>query len=144
MAGLDATIDVRGQDEVVAMLTDVADRLRHPDHVNPALADVFRERVAERFASDGDGDWDPLAPETVKRKARRGQDPRILRATGALQHAMEGGQATASETQIEFRPSTTLDRYAYVLTQKRPVWADSETRLLERTTDVLAEFLEGA
>jgi phage gpG-like protein len=44
---------------------------------------IEREQFNTQGAS-GSGGWAPLKPATVAQKARRGHDPRILRATGAL------------------------------------------------------------
>ena len=55
--------------------------------LRPALKDVAESLIKNeqrRFRTQGGGDWAPLAPATRKSKAARGEDPRILHATGRL------------------------------------------------------------
>lgn len=49
-----------------------------------------------KFASAG---WAPLAPSTVRAKARRGLDPRILHATGDLAASLAGGPGSIEISQ---------------------------------------------
>lgn len=49
---------------------------------------------ARQFQTKGDflgTPWAPLAPSTLERKAREGQSPEVLNATGALAEALGGG-----------------------------------------------------
>lgn len=51
------------------------------------IADLLMDQTRMQFDSEGghaSGGWAALAPATVRLKARRNLDPRILRATGAL------------------------------------------------------------
>jgi hypothetical protein len=62
---------------------------------SPALREIRKSfYAAERsqFATQGQGDWRPDIPATLRRKARRGQDPRTMRASGALYRALALGQ----------------------------------------------------
>jgi hypothetical protein len=60
----------------------------------PALREIRKSfRAAERqtFAAEGPG-WQPDTPKTLARKAKRGQDPRTMRASGDLYRALGLGQ----------------------------------------------------
>lgn len=62
---------------------------------SPALREIRKSfYAAERsqFATEGQGDWRPDTPRTLARKAKRGQDPRVMRASGALYRALALGQ----------------------------------------------------
>jgi phage gpG-like protein len=56
------------------------------------LSDSTRQNFESRGVSGGSR-WQDLAPATSARKARLGQDPRILRATGRLFASLVGGEA---------------------------------------------------
>lgn len=52
--------------------------------------DTIRNVEKKQFSTEGaaySGGWAPLAPSTVRYKARRGLDPRILHATGRLRRS---------------------------------------------------------
>lgn len=54
----------------------------------------LRKLEGKQFATQGafaSGGWAPLAPSTVRAKARVGLDPRILHATGRLAKSLTGG-----------------------------------------------------
>jgi phage gpG-like protein len=57
------------------------------------LSEATRENFDTRGVSGGSR-WQDLAPATVARKARRGLDPRILRATGRLYASLVGGEGS--------------------------------------------------
>jgi hypothetical protein len=60
------------------------------------VAGILSESTKENFDSrgvSGGSRWQDLKPATVARKARLGQDPRILRATGRLYASLVGGDA---------------------------------------------------
>lgn len=61
----------------------------------PVLKQIRKSFYAgerSQFASLGHGDWAPDTARTLRRKARRGEDPRVMRATGALYTAMALGK----------------------------------------------------
>ena len=82
----------------------MSSRLRHLGDRAGATGEFFR-RVArllldqhrERFLRSP---WLPLDPDTVRRKARQGQDPRILRVTGTLERALTVWGAPGQKLQI--------------------------------------------
>jgi hypothetical protein len=69
----------------------------------PALREIRKSfYAAERsqFATQGQGDWRPDTPKTLARKAKRGQDPRTMRASGALYRALGLGQGPGAVDQM--------------------------------------------
>jgi hypothetical protein len=68
----------------------------------PALREIRKSfRAAERqtFARRGRG-WQPDTPKTLARKAKRGQDPRTMRASGELYRALGLGQGPGAIDQM--------------------------------------------
>lgn len=77
--------------------------------MTPAFHDIHRQFLStERgiFASRGGGKWAPLTPAYARRKARRGLDPRVERATGVLAAALTTGQGPGAVTEISARAAT--------------------------------------
>jgi hypothetical protein len=69
---------------------------------SPALRQIRKSfYAAERqtFAAEGPG-WQPDTPKTLARKAKRGQDPRTMRASGALYKALGLGQGPGAIDQM--------------------------------------------
>lgn len=55
------------------------------------VADLFMRETARQFETEGayaSGGWAPLKQATLHRKELRGEDPRILHATGALRASL--------------------------------------------------------
>jgi phage gpG-like protein len=68
-----------------------ADNLAAPVAALEVVAVRLREAAEKQFDSEGSyasGGWAPLAAGTVAEKARKGLDPRILHATGALEQSL--------------------------------------------------------
>lgn len=85
------TIDVVGDVQVARRLTRFAGRARDASPAFETIAEFILGENERQFATQGthaSGGWKPLQPETLRRKLRKGLDPRILHATLALEHAM--------------------------------------------------------
>lgn len=54
----------------------------------PTIFKLMQADTEDRFDHDGKGLWKPLAEITKETKARKNQDPRIMRATGALERSL--------------------------------------------------------
>jgi hypothetical protein len=52
----------------------------------------FYAAETQKFTSLGGGYWAPDTAATLRRKARHGQDPRVMRSSGELYRAMTRGQ----------------------------------------------------
>ena len=133
---------VRGADELAAKTGRIADRLERPAGAERQLTPLFQQRIAQRFGSGGDGEWAPLSGETVETKARKGLDPGILRATGALEAALAGGHAEASGDQIRYAPASALF-YGSIVAARRPILSSSEGELGGQIADALAAHVMG-
>jgi phage gpG-like protein len=69
-------------------LLDVVDRGQDATPAFERIADDFMGYEKLRFDTDGYGTWAPLQPSTIAEKARKGLDPRVLRATGELHRSL--------------------------------------------------------
>lgn len=137
-----ATITTRGFDELAATLGGMADRIERPAGVDRTVTGIMRARLAQRFAREGEGDWAPLAASTLAAKRRRGEDSRILRATGRMLRELLAGDAVATAGEIKFTPSTT-GGYAPVVTATRQLLSGNEQTLAGRIADVLGAHVMG-
>lgn len=120
------TFSVRGGEEVEAMLEDVAKRAKDARPATRKVRDLMMASNRKQFATGGSHlgtPWPANAPETAKRKARKGQAPRPNRATGALQASLSGGKGKRSgATKTGARAGTSLfyGRFAQAGTTKAP------------------------
>jgi hypothetical protein len=60
----------------------------------------FYAAEVQKFNSLGGGHWQPDTAATLRRKAERGQDPRVMRATGELYLAMTRGQGPGAVNKL--------------------------------------------
>jgi phage gpG-like protein len=99
----------------------LAERLAHPAALFKAAADELRAIETERFSRGGPG-WPADKPETITRKLKAGQDPRVLRATRKLMASLTREQdrdAVERITGTVLRFGTRR-RYANALKRRRP------------------------
>lgn len=89
-------LDVDGDEEARNELNRRAGRAQH---MKPALERVLGVIVARYRRRFQGGEWKPLASATVERKSRQGLDPRVMRASGALERALTAPGRTAGRTQ---------------------------------------------
>lgn len=85
------TIEGFGEKIVDRELMRFGERLEQPTEALEVVATLLREAVEQQFVTEGQhasGGWPALALSTVERKARLGQDPHILRATGFLMESL--------------------------------------------------------
>lgn len=128
-------LDIAGDRQLSRELLRVGERGQDMRPAFTAIGTFWLDETREQFNTEGghaSGGWKPLAPETVRRKALAGLDPRILRATGALFTSLtERGRkgSLLRITKNELRFGSTLP-YAAVhqrpkasnrLPQRRPV-----------------------
>lgn len=73
-----------GTQNSAAVLNSIGGRGADARPAWPSIFKLMQADTSERFAHGGEGDWQRLAKETVESKARKRQDPRIMRASGAL------------------------------------------------------------
>lgn len=84
-------LDVFGDTQLSRDLLRFGERAADASPAFRQIADDLRDIERRQFASEGgfaSAGWDPLAPSTIARKALLGLDPRILRATGALEASL--------------------------------------------------------
>lgn len=93
MTAVAATMTLEGTAPILAKFGGMAERLAHPEPVLNVVADLLEAHVAATFATTGGRvgrPWTPLAPRTVRARARRWGYYRIV-APGA--GAAAGGPA---------------------------------------------------
>lgn len=79
--------EVAGDKQISREILRVGERAGNVTLAWPAVASLFREETQLQFDTEGQyasGGWKPLKPETLRRKRAKGQDERILRASGDL------------------------------------------------------------
>lgn len=88
MSQLRLDVSVRGDDIAARRLRELAGRAEDARLFFRQVARIMLDESRRRWQSSGFARWAPLDPDTVRRKVRQGQDPRILRQTGALERAL--------------------------------------------------------
>jgi hypothetical protein len=94
------TFEAHGDTLVSRELLDLGDRALDARPAFRLIADDFREYERLRFESRGYGTWKPLAPATIREKARKGLDPRILHATLELLHSLTRKRAKGAYVRV--------------------------------------------
>jgi hypothetical protein len=135
-----AGVKVKGAAELARKTDEMARRLERPSGAEGRFTAAFRSRIERRFDHSGDGEWAPLSAATVETKAGKGQDPRILRATGALHAAVTAGHATVGSGQISYDPSG-APLYAAIVNARRPIIGDGDPQLAQDVLDAYAEHV---
>lgn len=78
----------------------------------PLVFEQLSHDVEERFRTrGGETKWQPLAPSTVASKARKNEDPRIMRASNALYTSLtipRGKKSLRRKAKTQARHGTTL------------------------------------
>lgn len=82
---MELEIRAQGVDRAVRRLTRLGFRATH---TRPFFEQVVDEFVESNKANWRGSRWEPLKPDTVARKQRHGDDPRPMRATGALEASL--------------------------------------------------------
>lgn len=93
----------------------------------PVLADIEREQ----FATEGHGDWPPLAASTVNDKARHGFPPFPLIRTGRLYESLTDGQLAARLNPDSMSYGTDVEYARYhqeggqrIVNKRATIWSD--------------------
>lgn len=84
-------IGIAGDQQFVRRMQLRHERVAHAYPLFSAVADFLLRVDRAQFDLDGaygGKGWDPLKPATIARKARRGEDLRIMRATGMLERSL--------------------------------------------------------
>jgi hypothetical protein len=92
---------VRGDEAAEASLRDLARNATDSRRFLRKAAAVLMRKSRERWDRNGYG-WKPLDRDTLRRKAKRGQSSRPLRATGLLSKALT--QWKAPGQRLDFGP----------------------------------------
>jgi hypothetical protein len=85
---LEFTFEAYGEKLVKRKLLDIGARGIDARPAFHAIADDLMGFERKRFDTEGEGTWAPLAPSTIRAKAERHLDPRILHATLALRRSL--------------------------------------------------------
>jgi hypothetical protein len=108
-------IRVEGLKDAREMVGDVGDRARRPEVAlrSGAVLDALHASERRRFSQP----WRPgITRAWAARKRREGLDPRVMRATGALERTLETGRPPA----VTFRAWNGTLRWG--LPARSPVW----------------------
>jgi phage gpG-like protein len=100
-----------GTQKSAAVLNSIGGRGADARPAWPSIFKLMQADTAERFNRDGEGDWQRLAEATIDAKARKHQDPRIMRASGALYKSLTGDRARGAlrrKSRYQMRYGTTV------------------------------------
>jgi phage gpG-like protein len=89
------SLELKGDEAVIRTLTKAAERAKDARPAMRKVRELMEGANRKQFETSGAylGDsWAPLAPGTLARKARKGQESQTLRATGALEASLSGGK----------------------------------------------------
>ncbi|MCA1571704.1 MAG: phage virion morphogenesis protein [Chloroflexi bacterium] len=84
-------VSVHGEKLVSRRILRLEHQALHAKPAFEAIGESLLRRERKLFATEGASGgqaWAPLAAATIRAKAGKGQDPRILRATGALHSSL--------------------------------------------------------
>lgn len=147
---MDLKIDVTGDVQIDRKLLRFAGRTRDASPAFQQIADMLRGLEKTQFDSQGQfasGGWKPLADVTVRLKAAKGLDPRILRATGDLARSLasSGGDHVeqVGPQQLVFGTSVPYAQYHQRGTRRMPQRRPVELREQDRrdTVRILQRYL---
>lgn len=137
-------ITTAGQVKSAHVLKSIGGRGADARPAWPAIFSLFTAYGEKRFTELGPG-WPPLAEATKETKARKNQDPRLMRVTGALQKSLvadraRGGIRKKSRYQLTYGSKVFYARFHQagkgvpkrVLVEVTPPLASDLTRALER------------
>lgn len=93
-----AEIEVFGATETARHWDQIAERSAAPLDFLRAAGRTLLRTTAARFDRQP---WKPLRPGTIRQKARKGQSPQILRATGRLERALTVWGAPGQKMDLE-------------------------------------------
>jgi hypothetical protein len=85
-------ITTTGQNKSADVLNSIGGRGADARPAWPAIFTLFTGYSEKRWQEEGPG-WPPLAESTKETKARKNQDPRLMRVTGALQKSLVADRA---------------------------------------------------
>ncbi len=79
-------IDIKVDDkDVVELLKRLEQKMRNMTPVMRVIAGIMHDAVEENFAKEGRPKWKPLAPSTIRQRAKKGHWPgKILQVSGQL------------------------------------------------------------
>ncbi len=93
---------ITGDKQARARFDGISGRAKNPAKACAVIQTLWQTSERHRYDTGAYGDWAPDLPSIRARKARRGQDPRTLRATGALYRSVTSPGAPGAV----FRPSS--------------------------------------
>jgi phage gpG-like protein len=147
------SIEAKGDDAAARTLRALGQRGEDPRPVFQQISDELRAAEVHWFESRGDGSWAPLAQDTLDKKARSGQPPEPLVATGALRASLtasRGQQGRRTVTQKQMRFGTRV-KYAVFHKEGRgvpersplvPVDARTRRRMVKDVRDYLMQPMQ--
>lgn len=140
---MDATITVTGDKAIERTLLLLAARAGNFQPALEAVAGVLMEDVQQQFDENGQGRWAPDRPESVRKKVAAGLDPRVMRATLALERSLTNRGDSEQELNVSAYEVTLGSRLPYAGRQlrRRPVVITAAARL--RTHAILSAWLTG-
>lgn len=136
---MELKIEVFGDVQVSRKLLRWAGRVTDASPAFREIAQLLRRYERRQFTSQGafaSGGWAPDAESTVRLKAAKGLDPRILHATGDLEQSLTGSSGGHVEVvaahQLVFGTSVPYARFHQTGTSRMPRRRPLEIRERDR------------
>jgi phage gpG-like protein len=105
-------VELEGDEKVIHDLTKAAERAKDARPAMRKVREIMEGANRRQFETSGaylGESWAQLAPGTLARKARKGQDSRILRASGVLEASLSGGKGRrGGATRTSARAGTSI------------------------------------
>jgi len=92
-------------------LDELERRGRNLKEVNKNLAAIMVEMVDENFATQGHGEWPPLAASTLARRRAGGEGAQILQDTGRLAASISLGHTEVTDRVVEVYTNVKYAKY---------------------------------
>src|SRR3982751_3089234 len=112
---LEVSVEVFGQTQVKRTIMRPSEHAKDARPAFRAVLELFRDIESRRFRAQGPG-WAPLNPETLRRKAARGERLQMLMTTGDLFDSLTSPTSGEGISDI--------DRHSMRYGTRRP-WAES-------------------
>ena len=134
--------------EVEILMDELRERAENPEDLLERVGKTLQERAAHRFETGGEGDWPKLAQSSKDKKQRKGWNPEILVATGALRDSYTirgagGSIFEISNGRLKFGsslPYASRHQFGDSRVPKRQVLVVDEELELEIIRDALEDF----
>jgi phage gpG-like protein len=141
--------EVTGEKDVALEMRGMGARAMNATPVLEAISHLFAEYEAAQFATEGFGEWEPLAASTLASKARKGYPSDILVATGILRSSLTedglGSERRVTPNELVFGTRVPYAQYHAFGTSKMPQRNPVKVRedVMRAATKLIQRYIMG-